>query len=67
MDSAFGTHLVRITDRREGRTPPLAEIRDKVEQDWRSTFVVQLREERLGALMSRYEVTRPDPAAVLAP
>jgi hypothetical protein len=67
VDSAFGTHLVRITDRREGRTPPLAEIREKVEQDWRSTFVVQLREERLGALMSRYEVTRPDPAAVLAP
>ena len=67
VESAFGTHLVRITDRREGRTPPLAEIREKVEQDWRSTFVVQLREERLGALMSRYEVSRPDPAAVLAP
>jgi len=67
VESAFGTHLVRITNRREGRTPPLAEIRDKVEQDWRSSFVVQLREERLGALMSRYEVTRPDPAAVLAP
>jgi hypothetical protein len=67
VDSAFGTHLVRITDRREGRKPPLAEIRDKVEQDWRSTFVIQLREERLGALMSRYEISRPDPAMVLAP
>ncbi len=67
VESAFGTHLVRVTDRREARTPPLAEIRDKVEQDWRSTFVVLLREERLGALMSRYEVSRPDPAAVLQP
>jgi hypothetical protein len=67
VESAFGSHLVRITDKREGRTPSLAEIRDKVEQDWRSTFAVQLREERLGALMSRYEITRPDPAAVLAP
>jgi PPIC-type PPIASE domain len=67
VESAFGTHLLRITDRREGRTPPLAEIRDKVEQDWRSAFVVRLREERLGALMSHYEVTRPDPAAVLQP
>lgn len=67
VESAFGTHLVRITDRREARTPPLADIRDKVEQDWRSSFVVRLREERLGALMSRYEVTRPDLAAVLQP
>ena len=67
VESAFGTHLVRVTDLREGRLPPLAEIRDKVEQNWRSTFVVQLREERLNALMSRYEVTRPDPAAVLKP
>ncbi|MFZ0099821.1 MAG: peptidylprolyl isomerase [Gemmobacter sp.] len=65
VDSAFGTHLLRITDRREGRIPPLAEIRDKVEQDWRGAFVVKLREERLAALMSRYQVTRPDPAAVL--
>jgi PPIC-type PPIASE domain len=67
VESAFGTHLLRVTDRREGRTPPLAEIRDQVEQDWRSAFVVQLREDRLDALMSRYEVTRPDPAAVLRP
>jgi hypothetical protein len=67
LDSAFGTHLVRVIERREARTPPLAEIRDKVEQDWRTAFAVRLREERLGALMSRYEVTRPDPAAVLQP
>jgi hypothetical protein len=67
VESAFGTHLVRVTDRREGRTPPLAEIRDEVEQDWRITFVQRLREERLDALMSRYEITRPDPTEVLQP
>jgi hypothetical protein len=67
VESAFGTHLVRVTERREARTPPLSEIRDKVEQDWRTRFVALLREERLAALLSRYEVTRPDPAAVLQP
>ena len=65
VESAFGTHLVRVTDWREARTPPLVEIREKVEQGWRSDLVVQLREERLGALISRYQVTRPDPATVL--
>jgi hypothetical protein len=67
VDSAYGAHLVRVTSRSEARTAPLAEIRAKVEQDWRSGYVVTLREERLGALMSRYNVTRPDPATVLAP
>ena len=67
VEGTFGTHLVRVTYRREARTLPLAEIREQVEQDWRSAFVVLLREQRLGALMSRYVVTRPDPAAVLQP
>lgn len=67
VDSAFGTHLVRVTERRASQAPALAEIRDQVEQDWRSAFVVQLREQRLAALMSRYEVSRPDLATVLEP
>jgi hypothetical protein len=67
VETALGRHLVRVTERREGRLPPLSEIRARVELDWRAEFAMRLREERFGALLGRYEVVRPDPAAVLAP
>jgi hypothetical protein len=56
-----------VTERREARLPPLAEIRVRVEQDWRAASTARLREERFKAFLGRYEVARPDPAAVLAP
>lgn len=65
--SPFGQHLVRVTQRREARLPALSEIRDKVEQDWRSDLSTRLREERFEALLSRYTVSRPDAAAALKP
>lgn len=65
--SPFGLHLVRVTQRREERLPALSEIREKVEEDWRSNLSTRLREERFEALLSRYTVSRPDPAAVLKP
>lgn len=67
VETSLGRHLVRVTERRESRLPPLSEIRARVEQDWRAEFTAQLREERFEALLGRYEVVRPDPAAVLTP
>lgn len=67
VETTLGRHLVRVTERRPARLPPLAEIRARVEQDWRADFTARLREERYEALRSRYEVVQPDPAAVLAP
>jgi hypothetical protein len=67
VETSLGRHLVRVTERREARLLALPEIRARVEQDWRAEFAVRLREERLEALLGRYEVVRPDPAAVLAP
>ena len=67
VETSLGRHLVRVTERRAARLPPLAEIRARVEQDWRAEFTARLREERYEALLSRYEVVRPDPAALLAP
>ncbi len=63
----LGRHLVRVTERREAQVPPLSEIRARVEADWRAGVTERLREERYAALLSRYEVVRPDPAQVLAP
>jgi parvulin-like peptidyl-prolyl isomerase len=67
VDSALGRHLVRVTERRGARMPGLAEVRDRVEKDWRATATQALRDARYEALLSRYEVVRPDPAHVLAP
>jgi hypothetical protein len=63
----LGRHLVRVTERRPAQVPPLSEIRARVEGDWRATVTERLREDRYAALLSRYEVVRPDPAQLLAP
>ncbi|MGI1660902.1 peptidyl-prolyl cis-trans isomerase [Palleronia sp. KMU-117] len=65
--TTLGTHLVRVTERSEARVPPLSDIRAQVERDWRASLSERLREERYEALLSRYEVVRPDPSQVLTP
>ncbi|MFC3616461.1 peptidyl-prolyl cis-trans isomerase [Lutimaribacter marinistellae] len=65
LESSYGMHLVRVKDRREGRLPELADIRGRVEQDWRVAFTEELRLERYRALLTRYEVERPNAAEVL--
>lgn len=66
VETSLGRHLVRVTERREARLPPLPEIRERVERDWRASLTKRLREERYAALLSRYDIVRPDPAEVLA-
>jgi hypothetical protein len=65
ITTSFGRHLVRITERRNRDLPALAEIRDRVVQDWRATLAAKLREERFEAMRQRYEITQPEAAAVL--
>lgn len=65
VESAYGRHLVRVSSVEPPRLPPLAEIRDAVERDWRATMRAGLAEERYEALAARYDIVRPDPAAVL--
>jgi len=67
VESPFGRHMVRVVDRQDARLPPLSEIRDRVERDWRSDLALRLRDERFGELLARYTVERPDAAGVLAP
>jgi parvulin-like peptidyl-prolyl isomerase len=62
VESGFGTHLVFVSERVEGRALPLSEIREGVERD----FLAQRRKERLEALYQgllkkyRVEVARPE-------
>jgi hypothetical protein len=67
VETPLGEHLVRVTERREARVPPLSEIRERVLRDWRASLTDRLREDRYKALLSRYDVVRPDAAQVLMP
>lgn len=62
LRSGFGHHLVRITDRQDATLPPLADIRDQVIRDWRRDRADALAEQEFARMLSRYTVTRPDPA-----
>lgn len=61
----FGRHLVLVTELQEGGLPPLDAIRERVLQDWYTTFAAELREERFEAMRARYQITAPDAAEVL--
>ncbi len=65
VESGYGRHLVRVTGFEEGIVPPLEETRAEVERDWRAAMRERLSQERLDALMSRYEIVTPDPAPVI--
>jgi hypothetical protein len=62
LKSAFGTHLVRVLSVEPASLPPLEEIREAVERDWRATRRAEILDERLEALLGRYEIARPSPA-----
>ena len=55
--SGFGWHLVRLEARKAGMVPPLAEIRDRVETDWRVATKEQREDEAYRVLRDAYEVT----------
>lgn len=63
--SAYGEHLVRVTARADTTLPPLSEIRDRVEAEWRAAQAKAMRDASAQALLSRYTVTLPDAAEVL--
>lgn len=55
--SGLGWHLVRLRKREAGAVPPLDEIRNKVEDDWRSTTIDQRREDAYQLLRDAYTVS----------
>lgn len=65
VESAYGLHLVRVTDHRDKVLPQLADIRDRVEGEWRATKAVETREAFTQSLLQRYEVSLPSAAEVL--
>jgi hypothetical protein len=56
VQSGFGWHLIRLTEKQAGDVPPLAEVRQQVENDWRSATAEARREEAYRILRDAYDV-----------
>ena len=56
VPSGFGWHLVRLRHRETGKVPPLSEIRDRVEADWRNATITERREEAYRLLREAYRI-----------
>jgi len=67
IDSAYGTHLVRVESRSEGRLPALAEVRDAVLRDFESERTGAAQEAFYQSLRQRYQVVIDAPALAPAP
>jgi hypothetical protein len=63
--SGLGVHLVRVTDREEGRLPELAEVRPIVEREWLAKRRQELKDLSYERLRQGYEIVVefPDPNA----
>jgi hypothetical protein len=56
--SAFGVHLVRVSQRQPARQPALAEIRDAVLAEWRDQRRREAREQAYQRLRERYQIVK---------
>jgi peptidyl-prolyl cis-trans isomerase C len=55
--SGFGAHLVRVRSSQPGRAPTLAEVRQRVENDWRAATVKQREAQAYQALLDAYDIS----------
>jgi hypothetical protein len=64
IDSSFGTHYVRVTDRTPAVAPELAAIRDQVVREWENERRQRARDDTYMKMRGEYQVTiEPEPAA----
>jgi hypothetical protein len=57
VESGYGVHLVYVSERVEGRTPALAEVRDAVRREWDEARRLAANEAFYRQLLERYTVT----------
>ena len=64
IESGYGAHLVRISERTEGRVPELLEVRDAVRREWANARRLEGNDKFYWELLKHYVVTieRPTPA-----
>lgn len=59
--SGLGGHLVKVTERVEGRLPELAEVRNQVEREYLAQRRQELKDQTYAKLLERYEVVMEAP------
>ena len=59
IESPFGLHLVRVTERADGYDPTLDEIREAVEQKWRTQKRDEFQKRAYEQLRAKYDVVMP--------
>jgi parvulin-like peptidyl-prolyl cis-trans isomerase-like protein len=64
VESGYGTHLVFVSERTEGRAPALAEVRDAVMREWTNTQRLEANEKFYQELLKHYTVTIEAPQPV---
>jgi PPIC-type PPIASE domain len=57
LASGYGVHLVYVSERMDGRIPPLAEVRDAVHREWANARRLEANETFYRTLRQRYAVT----------
>ena len=67
VESGFGAHIVRISNRQPARVPPLEEVRDEVLREWKVEKAAELREQVYLRLRERYVVELPDGMTLSTP
>ena len=56
IESPYGFHLIMLIKKTPGRTPPLDEIRERVEEDTRRAFIRLKSDEAIRAIVDGYDV-----------
>ncbi|MFM7265281.1 MAG: peptidyl-prolyl cis-trans isomerase [Cyanobium sp.] len=67
LRSGYGLHLVKLEAVTPGSLPPLAEVREAVERDWRQHERRRERDAEARRLVGRYRVERPPLPAPAVP
>jgi len=66
IETSFGLHIVRITERKEGAVPDFAAVRDEVAREWMYAKRRELEDMRFAAYLKKYQVkilvSEPAPA-----
>lgn len=67
IESPYGLHLVRVTERVDGHDPALAEVRNEVKQKWQADKRDTFQHQAYDQLLSNYEVVLPAPETEATP
>jgi hypothetical protein len=57
VESAYGWHLVLVTERIDGEIPDLSKVRDQVEREWMVEKRKEMKNKQYELMRSRYSIT----------